>query len=222
MSTLKKRYAVGIVLLSVVTPLALLFQYNVPPPAELAVLSRRIPKRIGSWYGGRDRPPSKKEIEILETEAILTRRYGCATRKGPDVDFSVVYSENNRRIAHPPQICYKGAGWNVEEQELIEFDGLVVNGEPFRANRLLLTKGGAKGGTFLHVLYWFKGGPNYYADYLRMQWGIIWTQFRLRTSSSALLRVSVQTQDKEQDELILDTLKQFTREAIPVVTEAIP
>ena len=218
MSTLKKRYAVGIVLLSVVTPLALLFQYNVPPPAELAVLSERIPKRIGSWYGGRDRPPNKKEVEILETEAILTRTYSCATRQGPDVDFSVVYSENNRRVAHPPQICYKGSGWNVEEQELIELDGLEVNGEPFRANRLLLTKGG----TFLHVLYWFKGGTNYYADYLRMQWGIIWTQFRLRTSSSALLRVSIQTDGKDQDGLILDTLKQFTREAIPVVTEAIP
>jgi EpsI family protein len=213
MQTLRQRCTVAIVAMAVVAPLAIFFQYNVPAPADLGLLRDHVPQAIGPWTMSDEREPSEKEVEILETKAILTRTYTRGTK--PDVDFSIVYAPNNRRVAHPPEICYKGSGWSVENSTVVQFP---VEGKPFKANRLLLLRGGKR----LLVLYWYKAGADYFASYLKMQWATIWYQMTLRSSSSALIRVSAESSGPDEDAEIFATLEEFAALALPAVTPALP
>jgi EpsI family protein len=213
MTTLSHRYRVAIVTLAVVAPLAVFLQYNVPAQGDLGLIRDRVPQVFGSWVMSAEREPDEKEIQILETKAILGRTY---TRgRTEDVDLSIVYAPNNRRVAHPPEVCYKGSGWSVERSEVYTFP---VGGKPFQVNRLLLIQGTKR----LLVLYWYKAGPNYYASYIRMQWGIIWSQLTLRSSSSALLRASANSSGPDEDAAIYATLEEFVATALPEITPALP
>ena len=213
MGTLKRRYILAIVLLAVVGPLAVFLQFNVPPAADLGLLADRVPRRIGEWRATGDHEPDPLEVRILETKAILTRDF--AKPGHPSVALSLTYAPNNRRVAHPPEICYKGGGWNVEQSEVLT---LKVNGQDFRVNRLLLLQGPAR----LLVLYWYKAGPHCYASYVRMQWGTIWGQITMRSRSSALIRVTAMSPSAESDAAVYDTLREFAALAIPPVTDAVP
>jgi EpsI family protein len=214
MQTLKQRYTVAVVILAVVAPLAVFFQYNVPAPADLGQLRDRVPVAFGDWTMTAEREPSQQEIEILETEAILTRTFSRGSP--PDVDLSVVYAPNNRRVAHPPEVCYKGSGWSVEHSEACSFE--VEGGKPFQANRLLLLRSNKR----LLVLYWYKAGSDYYASYLKMQWGIVWSQLTFRSSSSALIRVSAESSGPDEDARVYAVLEEFTARALPAITPALP
>jgi EpsI family protein len=213
MQTLDSRYKVAAVILALVAPIAIFFQYNVPAAATLGELRERVPTAFGPWTMTAEHEPSEKEIQILETKAILTRTYSRG--QTPDPSLSIVYAPNNRRVAHPPEICYKGSGYTIEQSQVIAFP---VNGQTFRVNRLLLRKSGVR----LLVLYWYKAGPAYYASYLKMQWATIWYQLTLRSSSSALIRVSAQSPGPDQDAAIYATLQDFAAAALPKITPALP
>ena len=212
MSTLRTRYTVAIVAMAIVAPLALYFQYSVPPAQSLETLKDKVPAGIGPWSMIGERGPTDEERRILETDAILTRTYsrGLALQ----CDLSITFAKDNRRVAHPPEICYKGSGWSVEEKKVVDFP---VEGRPFQANKLLLVHGTSR----MVVLYWYKAGPEYSASYLRMQWNIIKTFFTRRGSSSALIRVSAMSSGPDDDKNVLATLRDFAALALPAVTSAL-
>lgn len=211
MKTFKQRCVIAIILMALAAPAALYFQFDVPPPASADALEA-IPRTIGPWKVISERGPSEAEVKILETDAILTRTYSRGDP--PQCDLSVVFARDNRRVAHPPEICYKGSGWNVEKREVVEFP---VDEQPFHANRLLLIRGNAR----LLVLYWYKAGPACTENYLKMQWTIIKTHFTRRGSSSALCRVSAMSPAADQDAAVIETLRGFAGLAIPAVNAAI-
>ena len=211
MRTLHKRYVTVVVAMAIAAPLALFLQFDVPAPSNVEALEA-IPREIGPWSMVSQRGPSDKEREILETDAILTRTY---SRGEPlQCDLSVVFARDNRRVAHPPEICYKGSGWTVERRSIAEFP---VDGAPFRANRLLLLRGDAR----LLVLYWYKAGPVCTENYLKMQWNIIKTHLTRRGSGSALCRVSATSPAPDEDEQVVATLRDFAALAIPAVNSVV-
>lgn len=214
MDTLRRRYLLVIVALALASPLALYLQYDVPAAQGLEELKRKVPTQMGDWcmVPGAERGPTEDEKRILETDAVLTRTYTRGS--GPQCDLSITFSRDNRRVAHPPEICYKGGGWSVEANELVSF---LVEGRAFYANRLLLFRGGTR----LHVLYWFRAGQADSASYLRMQWNIIKLQFTRRGSSSALLRVSAISSSPDEDRAVLAALRDFAAAVIPAVSKAV-
>lgn len=213
MRQLRTRYIVAIAGLCVVAPLALCLQYSAPAAAEISSVAKAIPQRLDGWLVISERGPTDLEKEILETDAILTRTYSRG--EGAQCDLSVVFARDNRRVAHPPELCYKGSGWTVEEKEVVE---LALPAGPFPVNRLLLVRGGAR----LWVYYWYKVGPHCSASYARMQWNIIKSHFLLRGSSSALVRLSVASSGAAQDAQVLAALDQFALVAVPAVVGALP
>ncbi len=213
MSSLRTRYLVAIAAGCVVAPLALMLQYSAPPPAEMGSVSKAIPKRLGAWTAVSERGPTELEKEILETDAIMTRTY--ANGGGAECDLSVVFARDNRRVAHPPELCYKGSGWTVEEKKVVEFP---IDGKRFAVNRLLLVRGGAR----LWVYYWYKVGKKCSASYARMQWNIIMSHLSFHTSSSALVRLSAFSPGPERDAATLAALDRFAAVAIPAVLRALP
>jgi len=212
--TLKQRYVVAIVAMAIVAPLALYLQFDVPPPSSIGPIQDAIPATLGEWHKvGEDREATEIEKKILETDAILNRSY---SRGEPILcDLSVVFAQDNRRVAHPPEICYKGAGWTVESKQVVDVS---VDGSPFPVNQLLLLRGEAR----QWVFYWYKAGPESSANYLRMQWSIIKSHFRKRGSSSALIRLSTVASSPDDDQAVLAALRQFATVAIPAVTAAVP
>ena len=214
MHTLRQRYLVAIVLIGIVAPIVLFFQYDVPPPASIGPIKGAIPSRLGQWGAIADRGPTDQEREILETDAILTRTYACG---GPtQCDLSVIFAQDNRRVAHPPELCYKGAGWNVESKQVVTVP--VGGQQAFAVNRLLLLRGDGR----MWVLYWYKAGDRCSANYVVMQWNIIKSHLLHRSSSSALLRVSAISRGPDDDAEVLAALCQFASIAIPAVNAAIP
>ena len=211
MRTLKSRYIVAIVAMALVAPIALYFQFDVPPAASADVF-KAVPHQIGPWAMVSERGPSEDERRILETDAIMTRTYSKG--ETTQCDLSTVFARDNRRVAHPPEICYKGSGWAVESRSVEQFP---VEGEPFRTNRLLLLRGQVR----LLVLYWYKAGPTCTENYLKMQWNIIKTHFSRRGSSSALIRVSAVSPSPNDDEKTVATLREFAALAIPAINKAI-
>lgn len=214
MQSMTARYVALIALLGLTAPLVLYLHYDVPPPASIGPLKDAIPRSFGEWGMVDERGPSEDEKRILETEAILTRTYS----RGAAVacDLSVVFAKDNRRVAHPPEICYKGSGWAIEKSEVVEVP--LSDGRAFKVNRLLLLRGNLR----MWVYYWYKAGPHCSANYLRMQWNIIKSHFLRRSSSSALLRVSATGTSPDHDRQTLEELGRFAAVAIPAANAAIP
>jgi len=212
MRTLKQRTLIAVIAVAVVAPLALFLQYNAPPEADMAELKDALPLAIDEWAFVSDREPTKEEIEILETKAILTRTY---TRDGQEqVDLSITYAPKNRRVAHPPELCYKGSGWTVEAKDQIV---VPTDSGPFPVVRLLMVRGGNR----LIMLYWFKAGASYTADYWYMQWLIIKNQFLSRGGSSALIRAGSTFTAPSDDDRVTQMLAGFVAKALPFVGKAV-
>jgi len=212
MRTLNQRYLAAVAAIAVVAPLALYLYYSVPESADVEPLKELLPTAIGDWAHLYDRDPTDQEIEILETKAILTRTYG---RRGEEtVDLSITYAPDNRRVAHPPELCYKGGGWTVEEKTRLE---VPVGTDTLAVNRLLLIRGEHR----LILLYWFKAGQDYTAGYWHMQWLNVKSQLLNRRSSSALIRVSTMSPGPSDDGVATDTLRTFAAQALPYITEAV-
>ena len=78
-----------------------------------------FPMQIGAWKG-EDIPLDDRTYRILETKNLIMRKYVNA--KKDEVYLYMVASEKNRKVAHPPEICYAGSGSKIIEKNLIKFN----------------------------------------------------------------------------------------------------
>ncbi len=150
----------------------------------------QFPKVIGTWEGV-DLPISKDDLAILETNNVFVRRYTNSVDKS-QVFLYIVYSRHNRKVSHPPEICYTGNGMTVNEKVhdpvRIDYKNLTID-----TNRLHLTKG-----DFDHLsYYWFKIGDQFTSNYWKQQALIALNTILGKNSSSALIRVSADISQKD-------------------------
>ena len=92
-----------------------------------------FPREINLW-SAEEYPITEREYEVLETRNVFVREY--TSPKGQKVMLFVVYSQNNRKISHPPEVCYTGGGHSVLSKTplVIEVDG---EPRPLKVNKLL-------------------------------------------------------------------------------------
>ena len=102
---------------------------------------------------------------------------------------AVVYSPDNRRVVHPPEVCYKGAGWECSEKVVVQHDGIPP------LVRLKLANSNSRHDI---VLYCYKAGNEITSNYYRHQLNIIANQTLMRATSSALLRFSTAVMPNER------------------------
>ena len=72
-----------------------------------------FPAEIGEWRG-EDAPVDERTYEILETRNVLSRNY-----KNPDggvVHLLMVGSFKDRRVAHPPEVCYMSSNFVIVDE----------------------------------------------------------------------------------------------------------
>ncbi len=141
--------------------------------------ARNLPTELGLW-GGREVVVPQYVLDILETKDVVERSYNDSMQ-GAAIDMAVVYSPDNRRVAHPPEVCYKGAGWEVNDARIVQIEGLPP------MVRLVISHDRQKD----IVFYCYKSGPDFIADYWKQQWNIVWNYLTGRPTASALVRFSI-------------------------------
>jgi EpsI family protein len=147
---------------------------------------RDFPRRLGEWVGT-DRELSDRQYELLETREVLFREF----RKGgagPEVLACVAVAGANRKVAHPPEICYRGQGWRIVDQSEVE---LTIAGVKRRVQELHIEKNGRE-----HLVQsWYRVGERETPSYLLQQWLGLVADLTRSVEPSALLRFSAPIED---------------------------
>ena len=206
----EKRVSIVIFLLLIVAMITVRFSYF----KKKIVLEKNlidIPFVINDWKS-EDIPMSERTYEILETKDVLFREYSKGV--GHSVYLCIVYSKDNRKVSHPPEVCYEGGGSIVLSKSIEQIP--LLEGGFFKANKLIVQRGNEQE----VVIYWYKAGNKDTISYYKQQWYIILNRIWKRNSSSsgALVRFSSpMLNNNEQETIIL--MKKFIAEVIPFLNE---
>jgi EpsI family protein len=125
---------------------------------------------------------SDAELEILETRDYMYRTY--TDGRGTPVDLCVIFSEDNRKGTHPPEVCLEGSGWRIVQR----LDRQTAVAGTALSLRELVTVGG--GGQYEYFAYFYKCGDTFTPSFYRQQMQIVWNGLTRRNASGALVRYS--------------------------------
>lgn len=167
-----------------------------------------FPKTIGEWQAT-DIPLSERDYEILETRNLIMREY--KNPKGESVYLYIVYSEDNRKVAHPPEICLSGGGLSILDKSSVQIT------DSIRATRLLTEKGDFR----QLVIYWYKAANLNTDKYLKQQLKVVLDRTLGKRTSCALIRLTTDIKDNNQ-EAALESVKTFTKEIEPLLGRHVP
>jgi EpsI family protein len=185
--------------------------YLVVPKNSSEAQVAKFPMQIGAW-SGKDIPVEDNAYEILETKNLILREY---TRGADSVFLYIIYSKENRKVSHPPEVCFEGSGITIVKKDKSPMT--LADGKKIVVNRLIVEKGGATN----IVLYWYKAGREYTDNYLVQQLRTAANQLRFKPSSSALIRLSAEVKADGPEKTLRD-MQDFLQEASGHFEEIIP
>lgn len=215
---MKKMDAVIILLLVIAAGLSALL-YLRPAGEAISAKISSFPMTIGEWKG-KDIPLDDKTYAILETRNAAMREY--KNMEGAIVYLYIVSSDVNRRVAHPPEVCYTGDGVDILEKKPLALTlSRKWEREKGEGSMTVNSFVSRKNGSESLVYYWFKAGDKFTTSYLRQQAKSAVNQMMGKNSANALIRIStdVINGDKEKASQIL---QEFSRKIIPLVLEYAP
>ncbi len=145
-----------------------------------------VPDRLvlgGQAAHGYDLTMDQQTLDILETRDYLYRRY---ERSGaPPSDLCVIFSSDNRKGTHPPDVCLEGGGSDIIGKGNVTLRD--VAGRPDLPCREVVSQTGPYQDYFL---YTYRCGDRYSASFWVQQWVIFVNGLTRRDASGALIRVS--------------------------------
>ena len=173
-----------------------------------------FPQTIAGW-NAEELPITDKEKAILETDNVFTRRY--TNPQGKEIYLFIVYSQNNRKVSHPPEVCYTGSGATILSNV---HDSFSTDSSPddIKVNRVTVEQGRERQIFF----YWFKVGDAFTPNYWKQQGLIALKSFLGQPSSSALIRISTPARNERDDENATRELKDFGRIILPYLQKHLP
>jgi EpsI family protein len=176
------------------------------PVAADSNLGARIPFRIGTLEGT-DRALRPRTLELLETTDVVNRDYTAADGS-PPITLCIVNSSDNRKIAHPPEVCYTGWGFDVVDRSSVR----VGSGASAVDAAVISVR---KGPDRESVLYWYRSGTSASANYYREQ---LRSALALVTGSpigSSLVRLS--TSEADGRDRARERLCAFAADLLPML-----
>ena len=209
MSDSTKKYLIAIVLLSV-TAFITFGAYSTRSYSG-ALYTQDIPTIIGGWYG-KDIPMDERTYDILETRDAFMREY--VNSGNEKVLLAVVFALSNRKVAHPPEVCFAGGGWSRTDKDI---ETVRVGNQTVKANRLILQKGSEK----QVALYLYKAGDRFTPNYYAQQFNVILNGMLHKSTSSALIRISSSTAGDDVEEAT-KLVSKFAGQIIPILEEHLP
>ncbi len=168
-----------------------------------------FPKAIGEWTA-EELPISDNDYAILETRNAFARMY--TNKNGQQVMLYIIYSQYNRKVSHPPEICYTGGGSTITKKYpyAINYGGpdpLVVNKVTIDEERYQQI-----------MYYWFKIGDSYTPSYWRQQILIALKTLLRKPASSAMIRITSVVPDDDQEETV-QLMNTFVKTIVPILPQ---
>jgi len=186
------------------------YKAKVPQAGDRA---RNIPLEIKDWVG-RSLAVDESTIDALRTSDIVMRNY----KRGSDVvSLAVIFSMGKRRSAHPPEQCYGASGY---EMEMIEYDSFDAGGGGTAGcKRLVITRHRRH----TAVLYWYKADELNTGSIVRMSLHSILSDLMMSSTRIALIRLTTPlgSLDDEEKKRAFALLKEFARDALPEIEQAL-
>lgn len=147
-----------------------------------------FPTLLGEWRGI-DLPVSDRQYGLLESRDVLLREFR-QRGTGPAVLACVAVAGGNRKVAHPPEVCYRGQGFEIHDLREVTFRH---GDEEWAVQRLRISYRGEPE----LVLSWYRVGDRTTASYLYQQWLGLVAEFGHPDRLSALVRISVPIEGDE-------------------------
>ncbi|MCM8775341.1 MAG: EpsI family protein [Candidatus Omnitrophica bacterium] len=149
----------------------------------LSPLFESFPMNIGGWHG-KDFPVDERTYEILETRNVLSRLY--IHPDGREIHLFIVGSRRDRRVAHPPEVCYTGSNFVI----LNEADGSLKIGNKVLPVREFTAQNERNPSAREEVLYLYKIGDRYTTNYYAQQLRFALDRFTRKDSEVFLIRLA--------------------------------
>ena len=172
-----------------------------------------FPNKIEGW-SAEELPITDQEKAILETDNVFSRRY--TNPNGEEVYLFIVYSQSNRKVSHPPEVCYIGSGAAILSNVHDSF-ATDTAAKEIAVNLVTIEKGSDRQVFF----YWFKVGDSFTPNYWKQQGLIALKSFLGRPSSSALIRVSASILNGDKAGAV-QRLKKFSQIIVPSLHQYLP
>ncbi len=205
-----KQFAVILGILLVTLAVSVPAYLFVPAPKETVKVAD-FPLTIAGW-SGKDLPVDERAFEILETHNLILREYN---RGKETVYLYVIYSQDNRKVSHPPEVCFEGSGITIVNKEKTPLE--LFDGKKISANELRVEKDGVVN----LVLYWYKAGSFYTDNYLKQQAKIALGRLTFKTTSNAMIRISTEVSQDNPGQA-LASLRSFLKDASRYFPQIIP
>jgi EpsI family protein len=205
-----KNNAVGYTTIIILLSLASIFSFDLyfQQRAFQDKLDIRIfPYRIDNWQG-KDLPMTEKEYDILETHNLILREY--VHPSGQKLTLFIIYSETNRAVFHPPEVCLIGSGMKIVDRKSEEINH---GKDTFSTNKLYVEKDNYK----QIVLYCYKADNLYTDNYYLQQAYFAFNQLLGKHVRGATVRVSM-PQSKNKNKT-LTILKSFLNKTIRLIDD---
>ena len=167
-----------------------------------------FPKTFGEW-DSEDIALSERVYELLETKNLIMRNY--KNKQGDIINLYIIYSQDNRKVSHPPEICLQGGGATITNKSPVQIT------DSTKATKLIIENGNSRE----LVVYWYNAGEVHTNRYLRQQLKTVVDRMSGKKSSNVLIRVLTQVGDSGQDEA-LNKIKLFCAEIEPLLKTCIP
>ena len=172
-----------------------------------------FPQEIAGWQS-EELPIKDRDYEILETRNAFTRKY--TNKQGDSVYLFIVYSQTNRKVVHPPEICYTGGGATFISNMHHTID-IPQPKMQIISNKYLVEQGAYR----QYMCYWFKVGDTFTPNYLKGQTLIAIKRLTGQPASGALIRLSA-TVDPENPDKAMQLIDDFARLITPQLFQYLP
>lgn len=201
----EKKYFLVLILLSASILVSWKFYFKTYTQKDIVNI-HAFPKEIADWKS-QELPITEKEYAVLETRNAFAREY--VSPKGQKIILYIVYSESNRKVAHPPEICYTGGGSTLVNKG---FANISVPGrsKPLTFNKLIMEQN-----SLSHIVYYlFKVNDSFTGNYWKQQALVALNNVSGNRSNSAMIRVSV-SQNKGSTEQAEKDIEEFIQMIYP-------
>jgi EpsI family protein len=196
---------------------------NQPDPEPMGGIAQQaIPRAIAlaeADFTSSDLLLEDKVLAILETDDYVYRRFtpdaSANTSEHSGFDLLIVFSKNNRRGTHSPELCIQGSGERIVSKG--QADVPAPGREPWPMREVVSQNGQRT----VYYLYTFKSGHSYTTHYTLQQAAILLNGLLRRDSAGALIRLTVVVRDGD-----LDAARRMAREAaaelMPIIDKSLP
>lgn len=206
-----KNFIVIVAIFIVVLAVSLPMYFMVPAAGNGTVSISKFPMQVNEW-SAKDLEVDERAYEILETRNLILREY---TKGSSKVYLYAIYSEDNRKVSHPPEVCFEGSGITIVKKSKFPLE--LASGKKISANLLEVEKEG----TINLVVYFYKAGPYYVDNYLKQQMKIALAALQFKRTSGAMIRFSAEVNPKMPEQAAAD-IREFANQASEHFDEVMP